>query len=203
MGSPCTFPRRLFWRRWQPKLSKLSQNFFCDLARELSDTPRRTQHERRFVETSVNRVFKYSDSSEIPPRDDICTGKRELNWISVLDYKIKLRKYNISSTRVNRTVSLCYRKVDFVRSAINFLKWPPSSRAPRQIFIDVCFLFVVSYIKANIKEIYILKERVCFSLKETKIQISRPLNSSSKFYHQILSLVSFLALTSSKSLDLL
>jgi hypothetical protein len=35
-----TFPRRLFWRRWQPKLSKLSQHFFSDLVRELSDKPR-------------------------------------------------------------------------------------------------------------------------------------------------------------------
>jgi hypothetical protein len=39
MGSPYTFPRRLFWRRWQPKLTKLSQYFFCDLVRELSGTP--------------------------------------------------------------------------------------------------------------------------------------------------------------------
>jgi hypothetical protein len=39
MGSLYTFPRRLLWRRWQPKLSKLSQHFFFDLARELSDTP--------------------------------------------------------------------------------------------------------------------------------------------------------------------
>jgi hypothetical protein len=37
--SLCTFSRRLFWRRWQPKLSKLSQHFFLDLVRELSDKP--------------------------------------------------------------------------------------------------------------------------------------------------------------------
>jgi hypothetical protein len=35
MGSLYTFPMRLFWRRWQPKLSKLSQHFFFDLVREL------------------------------------------------------------------------------------------------------------------------------------------------------------------------
>jgi histone-lysine N-methyltransferase SETMAR len=35
-----TFPRRLFWRRWLPTLSKLSQHFFFDLVRERSDTPR-------------------------------------------------------------------------------------------------------------------------------------------------------------------
>jgi hypothetical protein len=39
MGSLYTFPRRLFWRRLQPKMSKLSQHFFFDLIRELSDTP--------------------------------------------------------------------------------------------------------------------------------------------------------------------
>jgi hypothetical protein len=33
-------PNGLFWRRWQPKLSKQSQNFFLDLVRELFDTPR-------------------------------------------------------------------------------------------------------------------------------------------------------------------
>jgi hypothetical protein len=26
-----TFPSRLFWRKWQPELSKLSQHFFYDL----------------------------------------------------------------------------------------------------------------------------------------------------------------------------
>jgi hypothetical protein len=40
MGLLYMFPRRLFWRKWQPKLSKLSQHFFFDLGRELSDTPR-------------------------------------------------------------------------------------------------------------------------------------------------------------------
>jgi hypothetical protein len=40
MGSLYTFPRRLLWRRWEPKLSKLSQHFFFDLVRKLSDTPR-------------------------------------------------------------------------------------------------------------------------------------------------------------------
>jgi hypothetical protein len=38
MGSLYTFPRRLFWKRWQTKLSKLSQLFFFDLVWELSDT---------------------------------------------------------------------------------------------------------------------------------------------------------------------
>jgi hypothetical protein len=33
-----TFSRRLLWRRWQPKLNKLSQHFFFDLVRELSDS---------------------------------------------------------------------------------------------------------------------------------------------------------------------
>jgi hypothetical protein len=37
MGSLYTFPMRLFWKRWQPKLSKLSQHFFFDLVRKLSD----------------------------------------------------------------------------------------------------------------------------------------------------------------------
>jgi hypothetical protein len=32
------FPRRLFRRRWQPKVSKLSQHFFFDLVWELSDS---------------------------------------------------------------------------------------------------------------------------------------------------------------------
>jgi hypothetical protein len=40
MESLYMFPRRLFWRIWQPKLSKLSQHFFHDLVWELSDTPR-------------------------------------------------------------------------------------------------------------------------------------------------------------------
>jgi hypothetical protein len=40
MGSLYTFPRRLFWSRLQPKLSTLSQHFFFDLVRELTDTPR-------------------------------------------------------------------------------------------------------------------------------------------------------------------
>jgi hypothetical protein len=40
MGSLHTFPMRLFWRRWQEKLSKLSQHFFSDQVRELSNTPR-------------------------------------------------------------------------------------------------------------------------------------------------------------------
>jgi hypothetical protein len=40
MGSLYTFPMRLFGKRWQPKLSKLSQYFFFDLVQELSDTPR-------------------------------------------------------------------------------------------------------------------------------------------------------------------
>jgi hypothetical protein len=38
MGSLYTFPRRLFWRRWQSKLCKLSQHFFFDSVRELSDS---------------------------------------------------------------------------------------------------------------------------------------------------------------------
>jgi histone-lysine N-methyltransferase SETMAR len=33
-------PKGLFWRRWQPKLSKLSQHFFSDLVRELDWTGR-------------------------------------------------------------------------------------------------------------------------------------------------------------------
>jgi hypothetical protein len=38
LGSLHTFPRRLFWRRWQPKFSKLSQHFYFDLVREISDS---------------------------------------------------------------------------------------------------------------------------------------------------------------------
>jgi hypothetical protein len=38
MGSVHKFPRKLFWRRWQPKLSKLSKHFFFDLVWELSDS---------------------------------------------------------------------------------------------------------------------------------------------------------------------
>jgi hypothetical protein len=34
-----TFPRRLFWSRWQPKLNKLRQHLSFDPVRELSDTP--------------------------------------------------------------------------------------------------------------------------------------------------------------------
>jgi hypothetical protein len=37
MGSLYMFTRRLFWRRLQPKLSKLNQDFFSDLVWELSD----------------------------------------------------------------------------------------------------------------------------------------------------------------------
>jgi hypothetical protein len=37
MESLYTFPRRLLWRRWQPKLMKLWQHFFFDPARELSN----------------------------------------------------------------------------------------------------------------------------------------------------------------------
>jgi hypothetical protein len=32
------FSRRLFWRNWQLKLSKLSQHFFFDLVRGLPDS---------------------------------------------------------------------------------------------------------------------------------------------------------------------
>jgi hypothetical protein len=39
MGSLYIFPRRLFWKRWQTKLNKLSHHFFFYLARELSYTP--------------------------------------------------------------------------------------------------------------------------------------------------------------------
>jgi hypothetical protein len=39
MGSLSTFRRRLLWRRWQPKLSKLSQHFYFNLVRELSNIP--------------------------------------------------------------------------------------------------------------------------------------------------------------------
>jgi hypothetical protein len=35
MGSLYTFQRRLFWRRWQPKLSNLGQHFSFDLVQEL------------------------------------------------------------------------------------------------------------------------------------------------------------------------
>jgi hypothetical protein len=38
MGLLYISPRRLFWRRWQPKLSKLRQHFFFDLVRELPDS---------------------------------------------------------------------------------------------------------------------------------------------------------------------
>jgi hypothetical protein len=38
MGLLYTFPRRLFWMRWQPKLSKLGQYFFFDLVWELTDS---------------------------------------------------------------------------------------------------------------------------------------------------------------------
>jgi hypothetical protein len=52
MGSLYIFPRRLFWRRWQPKLSKLSQHFFYDLDWELSD---RTSY---IAHTSVSLLYK-------------------------------------------------------------------------------------------------------------------------------------------------
>jgi hypothetical protein len=35
-GSLCTLPRRLFWRRWQPKLSKINKHFFFHLVWEFS-----------------------------------------------------------------------------------------------------------------------------------------------------------------------
>jgi hypothetical protein len=39
MGLLCMFPRRLFWRRWQPKPSKSGQHFFFFyVVRELSDS---------------------------------------------------------------------------------------------------------------------------------------------------------------------
>jgi hypothetical protein len=38
IGLLYTFPRRLFGRTWQAKLSRLSQHLFFDLVRELSDT---------------------------------------------------------------------------------------------------------------------------------------------------------------------
>jgi hypothetical protein len=38
MGSLYTFPRRLFWRRWEPKLSTLSLHVFFYLVRELPDS---------------------------------------------------------------------------------------------------------------------------------------------------------------------
>jgi hypothetical protein len=38
IGLLYTFRRRLFWRRWHPKLCKLSQHFFFDLVWEFSDT---------------------------------------------------------------------------------------------------------------------------------------------------------------------
>jgi hypothetical protein len=52
MGLLYTFPRRLFWWRWQPKLSKLSKHFFFDPVRVLSDTP----HIGIFVEFSWSRA---------------------------------------------------------------------------------------------------------------------------------------------------
>jgi hypothetical protein len=39
MESLYMFPRRLFWGRWQSKLSKLSQHLFFDLVWELSNAP--------------------------------------------------------------------------------------------------------------------------------------------------------------------
>jgi hypothetical protein len=39
IGSLYTFPRRLFWKRWQTKLSKLIQHFFFDIIQEFSDIP--------------------------------------------------------------------------------------------------------------------------------------------------------------------
>jgi hypothetical protein len=38
-------PKGVFWRRWQPKLRKLSQYFFLDLVREFSDKPRMIVHQ--------------------------------------------------------------------------------------------------------------------------------------------------------------
>jgi hypothetical protein len=39
MGSLYMFPRRLFWRRWHPKFSKLSQHFFSDQSRNFPIAP--------------------------------------------------------------------------------------------------------------------------------------------------------------------
>jgi hypothetical protein len=54
MGSLYTFPRRLFWRRWQPKLSKSSQHFFFDLVWELTDS---TSYDGSILFTSLVHVF--------------------------------------------------------------------------------------------------------------------------------------------------
>jgi hypothetical protein len=57
MGSLHTFPRRLFWRIWQPKLNMLSQHFFFILVRELSNTPHNSIFSPKFVfRISFNRT---------------------------------------------------------------------------------------------------------------------------------------------------
>jgi hypothetical protein len=54
MGSLYTFPRRLFWRRWQPKLSKFSQHYFLDLVQEFSDY---TLYNRKAISLLKNSLF--------------------------------------------------------------------------------------------------------------------------------------------------
>jgi hypothetical protein len=54
MVSLYTFPRRLFWRRWLPKLSKLSQYFFFDLPWELSD--RTSYMANKLVFNSLSKI---------------------------------------------------------------------------------------------------------------------------------------------------
>jgi hypothetical protein len=53
MGLLYTFPRRLFWRRRQPNLSKLSQHFFFDLVQDLSD---------RMMEPYLHSVCSWCDA---------------------------------------------------------------------------------------------------------------------------------------------
>jgi hypothetical protein len=50
------FPRRLFCRRWQPKLSKLSQYFFFNLVRELPDSTSYNPFEK--AEADLARLFQ-------------------------------------------------------------------------------------------------------------------------------------------------
>jgi hypothetical protein len=71
-----TLPRRLFWRRWQPKLSKLSQNLFFDFVWELSDRPSYT-----YLVTQSNLIFmpKHLWFMNLLWKNSECFSKGEFN----------------------------------------------------------------------------------------------------------------------------
>jgi hypothetical protein len=80
-----TFPRRLFGRRWQPKFSKLSQHFFFNLVRELSD---RTSY---YCEAPAQNQSPHSNTSSHSP--DTGNIKRRMSIINTPSHN-KFKKRN-------------------------------------------------------------------------------------------------------------